>query len=488
MSFNRNQSRALGTGAAAAALALAACSGGGTGGGTTALATPIATITPLAGSSSTPLPANLGVAYLPDGGNGRGFTGVQIVHFEDTSSVLLPSSATGVPQQVSFPGAVGPFIIATDGDAALAAVSADASPVYTIVQSVFGTESSATVPVGTGYNVTVLPTTAPNVTPSPGLTATPIPSPLPVLSAVTSLALYNTTTSAVGIAAGPDTTGFLGLTQLTQAGPVYGGFVPFGGQSPEPVTAARPHVVALTGSVASTALLRGPSDLLSYKVAVGGSGYTFTLGGQATTLGLTGTALGPGVMAIDPADGTRALVGQTNPGDGSALGLTLITGLPGTIVQTSTIPLPSVARSIAITASGAYAVVGTDLGFVVVSGVSSNDLTLNTAFSPASATATINAPSYVGCDGNTYKAINISSVGFSADLSYLAVLANQPSAACASQRTASVVVVPFDQTTGTAPTAAPSPSATSTATAAPKIFVQNNVIAPAAGQDYMFVR
>jgi len=488
--FNLQPSRTLGTGAAIAALALAACRGGGGSPGPNPTPVPIATVNPSAspGASGTPTAATIGVAYLPDGGNAGGFSGLQIVNFEDTLGHLLPNVSTSSPKPVVFPGAVGPFTISNDGFAAIAAVSTSTSPTYTRVQSVFGTNANATVPVGPGYDVTQVQPSAPTQAPSPGSSASPLPSAVPVLSKVTSLSIYGLaqSTQAVGVVAGPDTTGFLGLTQLSNAGPVFGGFVPYAGQTPAPIVASRPHVIALASTNVSTLLARGPQDLLAYAVAIGGTGYTFTVGADDTTLGLAATTLGSGVMALDPADGTRAMIGQTNPGDGSANGVTLVTGLPGKATHAMTISVNAVPHSIAITAGGGYAVVGTDQGFVVIAGVDSGTLTLLPAFAPAAAPSTFNHPSYTGCDGNTYQLANVSSVGFSGDQAYLAALGNQPAAACAGGRTASLVVVPFNQTTGTSPT--PGPTTAASATPAPTSFVQNNIIAPPIGQDYLFVR
>jgi hypothetical protein len=458
--------RNLGVAVALVALALAACSHSGTstvspGGGATATPTP--------NPSSSPLTCTqiaTGAAFIPDGGNGGTFHGVQVVHFEDSSGNLCTSATI---LTVPFVGSVGALGAASDGTTALAAVSNNGGTTFTQIQDLFGVGGTSLIPAGMTYDVTVTPTPLPSTTPTP--------SGAVVLSDVNSIAVLGSGSSSVGLIGGIGT-GILGLTQLANAPPIFGGFIPFQGATPDPGVANRP-IVAVAPTPGS-ALARGPSDLLVFSVTIVSTGYQFQLMNFDKTMGYGAHNLrGAGNVAIS-ADGSHALIaGAPGPND-----VTLINNLPNSINKASTITLASRPHSVSISGGGLIAAVGADNGVYIITGVSTTAISLVAAFAPNPFDTTASAPTFTGCDGHVYRMTNVSSVGFSADERYLVLIGSPPTQVCASGYNSSLVAVPIDTTSGLQPTPAPSPSPT----AGPTQFTANGIVTRPTDTDYVIVR
>jgi len=446
------------------ALALAACSKSyGT-------PSPAATASPTANPAATPTPPGClgvagGVAYIPDGGGGS-FHGIQVIHFEDSTTNLC---ATAQIVAVPFSGSVGPFDLASDGSTALAALSTGAGPPYTHIQDVFGAFNGNLIPAGSTYDITQPPTPTPSVTPTPVGTST--------LTESNSIGIVSTGTVSVGLVGGPGL-GILGLTSLTNAPPQFGGFVPFQGGVPDPGPGNRPLVVVDPSSV--SALMRGPNDMISYSIAIVATGYQFTLSAVDTTVGYGGATnlRGNGGIAFDPADVSKALVIQAPASNG----VTLLTTLPALFTHASSIVLPSRPHSVAIATGGVIAVIGADNGFYILQGVDTQTLALVAPFAPIAGDAFANAPSFVGCDGATYRLTHISSVGLSADQRFLVVVGTPPTQHCASGNNSSMIALPFNTATGTQPSPTPSVSP------GPPQFTANNIVTRPADTDYVTVR
>lgn len=489
---------------AVASLGFAACSKNGTS------PSPV----PSASASATGVPSNVptalispcgatnGIAYEPDGGNGGAFTGVQVTHFEDNAGNLCGTTAgpAATPPGVAFSSAVGGIAFAVDTSVAVALLQ-NGSGGYTLAQDVFGANVGSIVPVGTPYDLSKNPPTpAPNGSASPSATSSP--SNAPLFADGQSIAILGGSSSAVALTAGLAASGspnaLVALTSLTNAPPQYGGAVPFSGSSytlktiPNvPRSIVRINLTSdSSGLLRITALARGPQDLLAFNVTTVGTGYQFDAQADDATLGSSVTLRGNGAIAFSPTDGSRALVGGTTSGANSQL--TLVTGLPSKITSASTLTLPGNIRSIAIASGGGIGVVATDVGIVVVKGVDAGTLSIVPPFAPSTSSGMANAPLYRTCSGALAALNNVSSVGFSVDTRYLVALGTTAGVSCASGYNASLVALPFNPATGLtpspAPTVVPSPGASAAPSPAPTMFVQNNVIAPPAGADYLYVR
>jgi len=496
--LNLTRPRTLGIGLAVVSLAFAACSKSNTSPipspTSTATSAPTATGSPSALSS--PCANSLGIAYEPDGGNGGAFKGVQVTHFEDNNQNLCGATAApnATPPGVAFAASVGPLAFANDRSDAIAVLQ-NASGTFTLAQDIFGTAVGSLVPVGNVYDLGANPPTpAPVASASASPSGTATPSNAPLLADAQSIAIVGTGSSGValttGLAAAGSPNAIVALTSLTNAPPQYGSAVPFSGANYTLKTIpSNPRSIVRIGTDPNqvVALARGPQDLLSFAVTLVGSGYQFDAKAIDATLGSNVTLRGSGAIAFDPQDAGRALVGgSTAAGSGSTL--TLVTGLPNTIVKSSTLALPGNIRSIAATNNGTYGVVGTDAGIVVVKGLDTGTLSIVAPFAPAAGIANASAPAYRTCTGATAALSSIYSVAISGDQRFLVALGTTPGVACASGYNASIVAVAFSTISGTSPTPAPSvaPSPGSTATPVPTTFVQNNVIAPPAGADYFF--
>jgi len=443
------------------ALALAACSKSGS------TPSPTPTATPTVNPSATAAPAGClgfsgGVAYIPDGGGGT-FHGIQVVHFEDSTTNLCATSAIVA---VPFAGPVGAFGVSSDGSTALAALSTGAGPPFTRIQDVFGASSGNLIPVGATYDVTAVP--------SP----TPSPAGASTLTDVNSIGIVGTGSVSVGLIGGPGV-GVLGLTSLTNAPPQFGGFVPFQGGVPDPGPGSRP--IVLVASSTTAALARGPSDVLVYSISLVTTGYQFTIMAADTTLGygVATNLRGSGGIMFDPADASKALVLQAP----AANNITLVTSLPTALNHTSTLLLGSRPRSVTIATGGAIAVVGADNGFYIIQGVDTGTLSVVAPFAPVAGDLLANAPSFVGCDGATYKMTNVSSVGISLDQKFLVVIGTPPTQHCASGNNSSMIALPFNTVNGTQPTPTPSVSPVP-----PQLFTANNIVTRPADTDYVTVR
>lgn len=490
---------------AVASLGFAACSKSGSS----------PTPSPSAIASATAVPSNLptaltspcssinGIAYEPDGGNGGAFKGVQVTHFEDNTGNLCSAIAApaATPPGVAFSSAVGGLAFAVDTSVAVALLQNGAGG-FTLAQDVFGANVGSIVPVGAPYDLSKNPPTpAPTPSGSASPSATPTPANAPLLSDGESIAVLGGGSNAVALTAGLASAGspnaLVALTSLTNAPPQYGGAVPFSGSSYTLKTApnvprsiVRINISSDTnGALRITALARGPQDLLAFNVTTVGTGYQFDAQADDATLGSNATLRGNGAIAFSPSDGSRALVGGTTGGANSQL--TLVTGLPAKITTVATLTLPGNIRSIAIASGGGIGVVATDVGIVVVKGVDAGMLAIVPPFAPSASTATASAPMYRTCTGAQAALTNVNSIGLSVDTRYLVALGTTTGVTCPSGYNASLVAIPFNPATGTlsspAPTVAPSPGATP-ASPSPTMFVQNNVIAPPTGADYLFVR
>ena len=480
------------------ALAFAAC-----GHNNSTTPTPVASVTAVptssasASASATPCAISLGIAYEPDGGNGGSLTGIQYTHFEDNNENLCPSSnVSPMPQVVNFSSAVGGLGFASDASDAVALLK-NSSGGYTLAQDIFGTAVGSLTPVGSPYDLSVEPTAIPtgSSTSSPSATATSANAPL--ISDAQSIAILSSSSSAVALALGVPAPGstpaIVALTSLTNAPPQYGSSVPFSGSSytlPSPPSYFRNIVkVAADTSGNMVALVRGPQDLLAFGITIVATGFQFNLKAEDANLGSSATLRGSGAMAIDPASAGRALIGGTSTGSGATL--TLVTGLPTAITETSTITLPGATniRSIAISNAGVFALVGTDVGIFSVNGVNGSALTLVTPFAVSPAASMANAPAYTTCTGAAATLTNIASIGISSDQKYLVALGSGSGVTCPSGYNDAIVAVPYNPSTGGTPS--PGPTATATAGASPSpvptSFTQNNVVAPPTGADLLYV-
>jgi hypothetical protein len=460
----------MGVAVALVALALAACSHNTS-------PTPAATASPSPNPSSTPagcIEVANGTAFIPDGGAGGAFQGVQVVHFEDSNSNLCGVSTVLL---VPFNGAVGAMGVAADGSTGQVALSSSGGVTYTQIEDVFGVAAASLIPAGATYNVTQYPTASPSSSPSP------TPSQSPTLSDVNSVSILGTSSASVGLIGGPGM-GILGLTSLANAPPQFGGFIPFNGASPDPGAGNRP--IVQVAPTPSSALARGPNDLLAFSVGIVATGYQFQIQAFDTTLGY-GTShnlRGSGAMAISPSDTTRALIaGAPGPDD-----ITLITGLPYAITKSSTITLASRPHSVAISSGGAIAAVGADNGIYVIQNVNTTSISLVAAFKPNPADSNANALSFTGCDGRTYLLTNVSSVGFSLDQLYLVAVGTPSGQVCPNGYDSSLVAIAFNTASGAPPTPAPNPSPSPSSTPGPTQFTANGIVTRPVDTDYVIVR
>jgi hypothetical protein len=299
------------------------------------------------------------------------------------------------------------------------------------------------------------------------------------------------------------------LTNLTNAPPDYGLDVPFFGTTYTLTSIpVLPRTVVQLSTAATaygnTALVRGPDDLLSFSVSVAASGYLFNARADDPNLGSATLLSGKGNIALDPADGTRALVGGTTAGGSTVL--TLVTGLPLSIVEAAKLTLPagSNIHSIKIASNGQIAVVATDVGIYVVTGVNSSVLSLVMPFHASPAGGLANSVAYTNCNGGASQLTTVYSVDLSTGSvpgnaldDYLVALGTAPGVSCPSGNNASLVAIPFDPANGLLPSPTPSPTASPTpapgtspvapTASPPAVFVQNNMIAPPTGADVLVV-
>lgn len=448
--FIRPARRALIAVSLSAILAAAAC---------TKSAVPGPAISPIPGSTT----AATGIAYIPDGGTGSTH-GLQVVHFEDIYSYLLPLPAPS-PALVVFPTSVGPLAFASDGSTAFSVDSASSGAPFTQVQDIFGVGVASVTPSGTTYNTTQ--------TPAPSASATATPAASPVVADVTGAAIVGTGFNSIGLLLGNGGNGILGVSSLVNAPPQYAQIVPFTDTSftvnlpaaPSPGT--RNNIVVSADS--TEALVRG-ADLSAFTLSSQGNGYQFNATAYSSVLGTHPNILrGYGAMAINPSsDGTALLVQAPGPND-----VTLVSGLPGAINVVATVTLPTHPHAVAWAPNGQSALVGADGGYYTFSGLASA-LTL--------VSQTPGNPSFTGCDGQTHTFASISSIRVSLDSRYL-VLFGPSNASCTANGT--LAAFPYLPPGATAtPTPAPSPGGTPV----PSFFVQNNLITPGTDQDYMVVR
>jgi hypothetical protein len=488
----------FGIGLAVASLAFSAC---GKHSNTTptivSSASPVPTPTGSAPASlSSPCASSIGIAYEPDGGNGNGFNGIQVTHFEDNNEHLCAAiTPTSTTAGISLDSSVGAVAFSQDLTDAVALLYNSSSSGYSYAQDIFGVAVGQLVPAGTPYNLSVPATPVPGLSPSASASPSPVPA---LITNGTSEAILGDTASGVALTVSPNTSpqGIVALTSLTNAPPQYGNYVPFADPSytlKTPVGTAFNNIRTYTFTNASSAtvtnvLVRGTNDLLSIGVSAAATGYTFNVEAEDTNLGSNVPLLGYGRMAINPGSPSHALVGGTSGGNGSLL--TLITGLPGAITESSTVTLPGTITSIAFTPGyGTYAVVGTTAGIVVVGGTSSSTLSVLTPFSGVTAYT----PTFTDCNGHQSTLTNIASVALSVDLKYLVALGTGTGVTCPSGYNATLIAVPFTSTTGSTPapsslpTPTPAPSGSPSPSPFPTFIQQNNVIAPPANADYLYV-
>ncbi len=487
--WNLSRPRVLGLGFAVATLTFAACGHGGGSVVPTATPTPIPTAS--GGVVTSACQTSPYAAYVADGGNGRGFFGLQAIHYADTSQALCASpGSAGLPPTVAFSASVGPLTLSQNdinGIPLALAITGAGAGAYHLAQDIFGLGLGAPVPAGATYDFSVEP---PSPTPVPSSSATIAPNVPPLLGDVSSvsilLAASNAASAGVGLVTAPDSSGIVAVTSLTNAPPVYGQTVFYRptvatGNSITPTVAARSSILAAPDG--TSVIARGPADLLLYDVP---QPYILNPVAENTGLGSAGVARsGFGNMAYDPADTTKLLVAGTS--GGGATQLTLLTGLPTKLTSSSTITVPgSVVNSVAFDSTGAYAYVATDVGIVAVGGVSSDTLAIAKAFTTTSVANASQIP-YVDCNGRstTMTDVYAARVAVTSD-QYLVAFGTSPGTTCASGYDAAVVAIPFSPALATV--SSPSPAPTSSATASPTKFTQNNVIAPPANADYFVAR
>jgi hypothetical protein len=499
---------AFGFGLAVVAFSFAAC--GKHSNSTTPVPVPTATVTPVSSPapSSSPCVLQLGVAYEPDGGNGNGFNGVQVVHFQNNDDNLCPAQAiSSTPAPVFFQSSVGGLAFSselTEGVALLQSTSGG----YPLVQALFGALPTDLVPIGVPYNVAQQPSPVPS-----GVTL-----PVPVIPNVTSVQILDQSStggSGVALTVGPAASppAIVALTSLQNAPPQYGSFVPFFGSNyTDKGVLPGPYSIIRLSPDQSNVLTRGPQALETFAITAVGTGYEFNAEAHDATLGYgSATVLrGNGNIAYDPADSTRVLIGGNSSGNANLL--YLIDGLPGAITHIAQLAMPGAINSIQIAGNGTYAIVGTSTGIVVVNGVNTNSLSFVAPFDRFAGNAS--AIPYVDCTGTARKMSDVFSVGLSAGLepnttnNFLVALGTSPGVVCPSGHNAAVAALPFNTGTGSTPaptatptatpkptpTAKPSPGASPAPTPSPTpspiptLFYQNNVVAPPAGADYLIVR
>jgi hypothetical protein len=343
----------------------------------------------------------------------------------------------------------------------------------------------------------VPPTPVPGPSLAPGSSPTPVPVATPTaatLGDASSIAIIGDTTLGVGLIVGPNSNppSIIGVTSLANAPPQYGSSVPFIGSTntlTHPFGSVFTTIRAITDTSSVTnVLVRGTNDLVAIGVTTSSVGYQFNIASEDRNLGAAVTLRGNGATAFDPEDASRALVGGTS--SGAAQQLTLVTGMPTAITESSTLQLPGAINSISYSPVGTYAAVGTTAGIVIVSGASGNSLTLITPFGPGIAAYT---PTFTNCNGTTSTLTNVQSVAFSADEKYLVAVGTAAGVSCASGYNATLVAVPFLAGTGATPsptslaTPTPAPSGSPAATPFPTHFQQNNLIPPPAHADYLYV-
>jgi hypothetical protein len=462
------------------------------------------------GPSSAACVISLGIAYQPDGGTGA-FHGLQVSHFEGNDQKTCAGvGPAATPMVVNFQNSVGALAV---GNTNVDAIAVEHGPGagYSLLQDVFGAAAGILVPAGTPYDVDAEP---PTPVPSAGATSTPLLAPL--IPDVTSVSIIDDGATGVAMVAGPaaNPPALVALTSLTNAPPSFGLSIPYTGATfTHPTGPDLPRTIVRVSAISTTtgpvALVRGQSDLLVYAISLVGSGYQFNETAEDATLG-TGASLAPlrgkGNIALDPLDASRALLAGTTAGGSTTI--TLLSGLPKSIVKSAPLVLPAgaIVRSMDIATNGERAIVGTDVGIFVISGVNSTALSLVPPFHPSPLNNEANAIPYTNCNGAASVMTTIYSVGLSAGSvpnlpldNYLVALGTASGVSCASGNNATLVALAFSPATGSTPlpTAAPSPVATATpspgATAAPSatppaIFVQNNMIAPPPGSDLLIVR
>ncbi len=484
----------------AASFAFAACGHSGSTPSPASSATAVATATGSAPASlSSPCASSLGIAYEPDAGNGAGFNGIQVVHFEDNGEHLCGAvTPTSTTSGIRLDGSAGPLAVSQDESDALALIFNGATNGYSLAQDLFGATIGQLVPAGTFYNLSVAPTPAPVVTLAPGASPSPSPNPTPTAALIgdaTSVTILNGSSTGVALFVSPNTNpqGIVALTSLANAPPQYGSSVPFSSPNytlPNPLGTSFSNIRAMSNATTGVqnVLVRGTNDLIAIGVTDNAAGYQFNIQAQDTNLGSSAVVRGYGRMAIDPQDPSRALIGGTSSGNLNQL--TLVTGMPGTITESSTLQMPGAINSIAYSPGGSVAVIGTTVGIVVVGGTSSTTLTQLTPFGSG---LVAYQPTFTNCNGARSTLTNVVSVSFSADELYVVGLGTAAGVSCASGYNGTLVAVPLSGSSG----ATPVPGSAATPTAAPSgspspspfptFFQQNNVIAPPAGADYLLV-
>jgi len=485
----------LGFGFAAVALALAAC---GHSGGSSSSPLPTASPVPTGSVSvlSSPCAAAY-VAYEPDGGTltGNGFHGLQTVHYEDGATNLcgfVTSAAT--PQAVAFASSVQSLAFSTDFSDSVAIVAGGAAASaggYGLVQEIFGVALGQIVPAGSPYDLTIQPTAVPTAPPSPGASPAPTASatgPAVTIGDASTIAVFGSSTTGIALTTGPSAPGIVGVTSLTNAPPQYGEAVTFTNSNFPIHVANVPRSILAVATNGTALLARGPNDLLSFAITSTTSGYQLNAQAEDMTLGSNVVLRGAGNVAFDPADPTKALVGNSSAGASNQL--TLVTGLPAKITRSSSVTLPGSINSIAIDPSGAYAYVGTSVGIVSVGGLATAALTVAPAFTTR-APGAASVLTYTNCNGQPASLTNVSSVRLSSDGKYLVALGNAPGTACTlAGYNSSIVAIPFTPSGNTTPSPGPTSAPASGAPATPFVskFVQNNVITPPSAADYFLVR
>ncbi|CCW35303.1 hypothetical protein CTKA_02612 [Chthonomonas calidirosea] len=189
-------------------------------------------------------------------------------------------------------------------------------------------------------------------------------------------------------------------------------------------------------------LARGGTGLTVFSIApASGGGYTFTQTADLAALGAQGMEDGRDGMAISPVDSSRAVViGNSN----SQFTASLIVGLPNSpSVRSVHLNAPasmsltsrrvvrperhgsrlalsgvSALHAVAISPDGKLAVVGADVGLILLSGVDTGNL---------AQVGSIYSPSFT-VGGQSYNLGSITTLGFTLDGKYVVVGAQQPSA------------------------------------------------------------
>ena len=287
---------------------------------------------PTPGSSTTV--SNLGIALIGDGGRGMAdnSNGLQIVYFYTPNGTLLPSPMVTNLDYPSFTGISAPAL-SPDGSQGLVVDGYASNHSFSNVQTQTPIALADASDISRGVSIAMLPTG------DEAVVSNDDPAQLFLLSGILS-------GKAVTVATIPIPNNREGL------------------------------VLSADGKVL---LARGPSGLAVFAVAPttpqpgtnGGTvSHSFTQLTDLTTLGSnTSFQSGRGGMALSPTDSSRAVIVQTINSVSTVMLLTALTSANPVIGTTLTLPAAAYPYCVSVTPDGKLAIVGTQSGLFLYSGV-----------------------------------------------------------------------------------------------------------------------